>query len=320
MLLLASAFMLNAQEYSSSELAAKANQEGIKLYDKGSYTEAAKKFDEAMKLFEKSEKEDGLKKDREKSELLQRLVNCSAQVKDYNKVVFYMEKQLESSPNDLLLARKISQVYRKYLGDFDKGIAVLVNFDEKKTSLAARKLIAKIYFLEKDYNNAIVWYNKSLELKKDGRTMAKLATALMETGQIDKAIVTLKDYVATNPSKKDKVKIYAHLGTLYEDMADKKNAIAYYQKSMNLEYSYEFNHKLVKLYYESGNFKKTVEAANLLRKNKPKYESYATYMVAMSLYKMNEKSTALTEFKKIEKDKKYGEDAQQFVKLINQEI
>ncbi len=320
MLFMVSVLMLNAQEYTSSQLASKANGDGIALYEKGSYVEAAKKFDEAMKLFEKSEKEDGIEKTNEKSELLQRIVNSYAMAKDYSNLAVYMEKQLAASPNDLVLAKKLSQLYRKMLGDFDKGIKVLVDFDKKRNSLAARKLLAKIYFLEKDFDNAIVWYNKALEIKEDGLTMAKLAQALINTGQNDKAIVTLKNYIATNPKQRDKVRTYNALGKLYEDISDKKNAITYYQKALTLDYDSKYNQKLVNLYYESGNFQKTVESAKLLRKNAPKLDNYATYMVAISLYKMNDKSTAINEFKKIENDKKYGKDAKQFIKSISQEI
>ena len=319
-LFLVAAFMLNAQEYSSSELAAKANKEGTELYQKGSYSEAAAKFEEAMNLFSKSEKEDGIQKNVEKDELIKQLINCNVKMGDFAKVAFYFEKQLEKKPNDYKLAYKISQVYRLKLGDFEKGIKVLVDLDNRKANINARKSLAKIYYNEKDYNNAIIWYNKVLEIKEDGVTMSKLANALIKAGQNEKAIVTLKNYIATNPSKNDKKRTYAALGKLYEDLADKKNAITYYEKSLSLSYDKKYNQKLVKMYFDSNNFKKAIESANLLMKKVPSNKDYATYIVALSLYKMNDKAASLAEFKKIENVKKYSKDAKQYIKAINQEI
>lgn len=65
---------------------------------------------------------------------------------------------------------------------------------------------AEAYFKEKDYENALLHYQKALELQpKDKKAQKKLLEIYLETGKTDEAVLILEELIAEDNSDKDSI-------------------------------------------------------------------------------------------------------------------
>lgn len=87
----------------------------------------------------------------------------------------------------------------------------------------------------------------ALSLKPTSQRYYGLATSNLDTGDIDKAISIFKDGLKLNNNDKE---LYYGLGRCYQTLGDEKNALIYYNKSIELDKTYvkSYNLKALTLY------------------------------------------------------------------------
>ena len=99
----------------------------------------------------------------------------------------------------------------------EKTKLISENFPDKYTIL---KLFSSIYLNLKDYENAIKYYEKLLNYKKENyKVYNNIGTSLFQLGKINRCILAFKNSIAIKPNYAD---AYFNLGIAYEEIGDYK--------------------------------------------------------------------------------------------------
>lgn len=299
-----------------------ANEKGVEaetLYNNKKFVESAQTFEAAIAKLEEAVKTDCIPLDNEKiSRWLELAFNGYYQGKKFEDAIRILDKQLELDPTNYTLVNYKSIILKKYLERIDEAIVVLIKYNTAKRSFKVEKKIASYYADIEDYENAVIWYNKAYEQKKDATVIKNIAVIYRKLGKNSEAITAYEDFIKTNPNKSVLARTYMNLGKLYEDMKNNAKSIENYEKSIDLKYNSNIVLGLITKYYDGNFYDKALEKIALFLKNKPGNND-AIYYRAMIHFNRGEKEQATSDFQIISSDPKYSKLAKGFIESIKSE-
>jgi tetratricopeptide (TPR) repeat protein len=156
-----------------------ANEKGVEaetFYNAKQFVEAAQTFEAAIAKLEEAVKTDDIPLDNEKiSRWLELAFNGYYQGEQFEDAIRIIDKQLVLDPTSYKCVNYKSIILKKYLKRTDEAIVVLKKYNSRKRSFKVEKKIASYYADMKDYENAVVWYKKAYEQKKDATVIKNIA-------------------------------------------------------------------------------------------------------------------------------------------------
>ncbi len=307
--------------YADKPLERVANELGVQgeeLYNSGKYFEAAESFYEAVDKYQEAVEKDGIPEDRNKIDTWYYYAyQAYLNTENFEKALEPLDERIKLDPGNYDLYKEKGIIYNKYLRRTENAITVLVDYDRKYSNLKARKKIAKYYTDLKDFESAIIWYNKALEIKSDDAAVIKnIATLNVELGRDKNAIKAYQDFLETNPKESVLIKTYKNMGALYEKLENTQKSIEYFEKSLNLKFDSKVGLKLITKYYDVGFYDDAMDKIELVLAKKPSNKD-ALYFKAMINYENGEMAIARSDFSRLVNDTKYGKSAQGFIKSID---
>ncbi|MCD4828170.1 MAG: tetratricopeptide repeat protein [Candidatus Cloacimonetes bacterium] len=314
-LMLALAGALLAQGAKPPErLGAEAEAAGDELFNANDKAGAAVKYDEAISHFQQAQAS-GIPMDTEMERVNEKLFKAYYFSKQYMKAIEALEAKMAANPRDYKTVKTIAQLYDQKLGQTDRAIDRLVVFDAANPSFSARKRIAGYYYEQEQMREALEWYQKATELKTDANTIQKIAAIYRELGDNASAVKAYEDFLTTDPTESQKVQTYTNMGALYEGMQNFPKAIASYESVLGLKYDSKVATKLMVLYFDQGDWDKSMAKVNLILSNSAGDET-AIYYRAQIKVKLGDKPGAIADFKLLQNSAKFGADAKANIKAL----
>jgi tetratricopeptide (TPR) repeat protein len=308
-------FAQKSLERIANETAAKADS----LYDAGQYVEAGKKYEEAVVKFEEAVQEMGIPMDNQKVGLWYRNAYASyAKGKDLENAARVMGKRIELDPDNYQLVKVQAHIYKKYLNNIPKAIEILKEYNQRRRTFTVEEKIGHYYIDANDLENALTWFEKAYEQKKDSQVIKNIATIYVKLGNNEKAIQAYENFLETNPSESVLAKTYKNMGALYDDIKKSAQATNYYEKSLKLQYDRNVALLLLSKYYDNKKYDKAKSKAELLL-SKNAADNDALYYRAMINYETGNKQQAKADFEKIRSNPKYSQIAKGFIDSIESE-
>ena len=299
-----------------------ANETGVEaedLFNNGKYVEAAKTFEAAIAKLKEAVNKDGIPLDKERiSKWLENTFQGYFKGKDYENALRILDERLKLDPGSYKLMNNKAIILKKYLKRINEAIVVLKNYNNKKRSFKVERKIGSYYSDLKDYENALIWYNKAYELKKDSKVIKNIANLYIKLGKNAKAIKAYEDFLLTNPKESVLVQTYKNMGALYNELKNTAKSIEYYEKTLSLKFDSGITLLLITKYYDNDAYNKALEKIDILLKNKPGHND-AIYYRAMIKYNRDEKAVAKADFQKLANDPKYSKIAKGFIESIESE-
>lgn len=310
--------ILNAEK-SLERIANETGVEGETLYNSGKFLDAAKAFETAISKLKEAVKEEGIPLDNEKiSRWWEYAFNGYYQGNDFENSLRVLDERLKLHPGNYDLINYKAIVLDSKLKRTGEAINVLKDYDEQNRNFNVEKKIAGYYVDLDDKENALEWFNKAYELKKDSKVIKNIATLYVQLGKNAEAVKAYEDFIQTNPKESVLVQTYKNMGKLYEDMGNYSQANTYYEKSLALKYDSTINLLLIVNYYDRDDFTKCLEKINQMLKNNSG-NADAIYYRAMVKYNQDDKVGAKADFQKII-NSKYSSSAKKFIESINSEL
>lgn len=290
--------------------------EADSLYDANRFLDAARKYEEAYNYFLRAEEEDNIPLVDKITQMLTNMQATYYQGQDYVNTVRIINKRLELEPQNDVFARQIALIYDRDLNQPAQAIATLERFDETTENFAVRRMLGRLYTAQNDDNNALRWYTKAFELRKDPDVLQNIALLHYRTGNPEAAIRAYEDFLDTEPSESILVNVYRNMGKFYDDIGDEQKSIEYYERSNRLRFNRDITLLLVTKYYDLGDFLNAMEKVNQLLRDDPR-NSNAIYYKALILFEEERFSEARAEFEKIRDDRRYGSVARRYIESID---
>ena len=306
---------LSAQDKSQERIAKEMFNEGVNKFEAKQYDAAVESFKNSLEAFNKA-KNDHEKFDTEIKSTLLKLYEVGVTAKNYNIATQYGSEYLKLDPTNEQMVKSLAQTYRVGLNNIPKAVEVWQTFDSRISSFTAKQEIASLYERVNDFTNAVLWYNKALEMRKDADVLQKVASIYINSKEPNKAISIYEDFINTNPSQKELAKTYRNMGTLYKDIKNLSKAIENYEKSLEIEYNKDITTWLLSEYYDIQNFSSAEKHIQTLLSKDAK-NPIAIYFKGCILYGDGKFNEAKIEFQKITGDKTYGNSAEAYIKSIN---
>jgi tetratricopeptide (TPR) repeat protein len=305
-------------EKSLERIANEKGVEGETLFNEGKYLEAASKFETAIAKLKEAVKKEGIPLDNEKiSKWLENTFQGYFQGKDFENAIRILDERLKLDPDNYKLMNNKAIILKKYLGRVDEAIIVLQKYNNKKRSFKVEKKIAGYYSAIEDYQNAVKWYNKAYELKKDSKVIKNIANLYIKLGKNAEAIKAYEDFILTNPKENVLAQTYKNMGSLYENIGSYSKANVHYEKSLALKYDKDINLKLIISYYDNDNFAMAKEKINQ-HLGKKSSDADAIYYRAMIKVNEEDKPGAKADFQKL-LGGKYDKSAKGWIESIESE-
>lgn len=299
-----------------------ANEKGVEgetLYNDKNFVEAAQTFEAAIVKLKEAVKTDGIPLDNEKiSRWLELAFNGYYQGKIFEDAIRILDRQLTLDPTNYAYVNYKAIILKKYLKRVDEAIVALKKYNATKRSFKVEKKIASYYSDIEDYENAIIWYQKAYEQKKDATVIKNIAVIYRKLGKNSDAIAAYEDFIKTNPNESVLARTYKNLGKLYEDMKNNAKSTENYEKSIKLKYNSNIVLILITKYFDGNSYDKALEKITLFLKNKPGNND-AIYYRAMIHYNRSEKEQATADFQIISSDPKYSKLAKGYIESIKSE-
>lgn len=308
---------LFAQEKSKERIAKEYLATGDSLFTAKNFTKSIESYRNSLNTFNDA-KTDLTPFTEEIKGINFKLYAAGLNAKNYEVATQYGEAYLTYDPANEAVVKNLAQVYRIALKNIQKAISLWKNYDDKYNSFTAKQEIAELYSKNKDTSNAILWYNKALEMNKDADVLQKIASLYIDNKQPEKAIKTYQDFISTNPSQRDLGKTYRNMGTLYKDINDNANAIKYYELALNINWDRNIALWLVMQYYDSNGYSNANKHIAIMLERNSK-DNDAIYYKALILYNQENLTEAKTYFEKIKNHPSYGQSAQGYIKSIDSE-
>ncbi|MCD6181014.1 MAG: tetratricopeptide repeat protein [Candidatus Cloacimonetes bacterium] len=306
---------LTAQDKSLERIANETAQAGNDAFQAKDFSLAGQKYEEAVtKLNEATEKE-GIPLDKAKAQQWLNIAYSSfVKAKQFGDAVRILEKRKAMDPGNYKLVKDQALIYKKYLKDTPKAIEVLKVYDDARPSFKAQKKIADYYVGMNDLQNALQWYEKAYDLKKDSNVIKQIAVIHNKLGQNGEAVKAYEDFLKTNPSQAVLIKTYKNMASLYSTMNNEAKAVEYFEKTIELKYDEAVAIVLMTKYFDQENFDASLAKANLiLSKNATQQD--AIYYKGLNLYKKGDNANAKIYLAKVT-DSKYKSSASGFIKSI----
>jgi len=182
-------------EKSLERIANEKGVEGETLFNEGKFLEAASMFETAIVKLKEAVKKEGIPLDNEKiSKWLENTFQGYFQGKDFENAIRILDERLKLDPDNYKLMNNKAIILKKYLSRVDEAIIVLQKYNNKKRSFKVEKKIAGYYSAIEDYQNAVKWYNKAYELKKDSKVIKNIANLYIKLGKNAEAIKAYEGY------------------------------------------------------------------------------------------------------------------------------
>ena len=155
--------------------------------------------------------------------------------------------------------------------------------------------LAKAYHMDGDINNAIILYDKVIDITPTVDTYYSLGIAYKQSGNLKKAIEIYKKALELNP---DNYNVLYNLSVLYKDIDDIKNALKTAQKAEYINPNDEDIHTFIAGLYENvSNYKKSIvhmEKALQFNKNHLYY-----YNLGVLYSKIENKKAAIQNYQNV---------------------
>ncbi len=183
------------------------------------------KYNKANLVLEQNIKIDSLN-----SSVYVEIVDFNMSIADSTKAIDYLNQGLTRMPYDTTLLSCLASLYQKqtkYQLAADTYKYVYEIYPEDKSVLS---LIGYNFLMLGNYNEAIDYYNKALENKKEAGYYKNIGISYSSLGQRDKAIESFEKAIELSPGDDN---IYYNLSILYFNKRDKPNAIKYINKAID---------------------------------------------------------------------------------------
>ncbi|MGM5469445.1 tetratricopeptide repeat protein [Flavobacteriaceae bacterium LMO-SS05] len=259
----------------------------------GNYDEALKNFEASLKVnpndallkYEYAKLLSRTKHFKDASIVFNELVYLDYRNPNYHYELGLALEQLGDSTaiNRFWSAYDLDPTYQKTI------VKIAKQFVEKKEYEAAEKYInkgletyannvelinlkAQNYYINEYYKNAIVWFEKLLQLGENSEFIhRKLSVSYANTYQFEKAIEQLKLVLKDNPEDSNTMYV---IGTYYEELQDFENAEKFVKQSLvlkdvPLDQEYQF---LGKVYNQQKNYAEAIKAFKRAEKENPENE------------------------------------------------
>ena len=166
--------------------------------------------------------------------------NLSRNTEDLNDLVVHFKKRLENKPFDVNLTMSLGSALEQ-LGEISRAKRLYARFSNKKQSAGRIYVrLAEIFFKEKNYQKAKVYYSKSLETKSQlprGSIYLKLAYCCHNLKEFDLgsefAKLALKETIPASLPE-----IHLLIGNLYLKAKNYRQAIRQYLKGLKNSTNY----------------------------------------------------------------------------------
>ena len=245
------------------------------------------------------------------------LAICNKQSGEFDKAISYYEMYLDRNPEDVEVLNTIYRIYKDDLKNDELALNNLKDYAELKQDFGATHRVGDLYKDRNDIDNAILWYEKALLIKKDSNILQKLGTLYRNPSKQmwDKSNQVLEQFVLLNPSQDDLITAYKLIGDNYKNLKNKPKAIEFFEKYLDLEYNEEIATYVCGYYYEIKNNPKTISWANTILQNNPS-NSTAILFRGIARYNMKDMKGAKADFERIKNDPKHGKAASQYLNVI----
>ncbi|MCF7913003.1 MAG: tetratricopeptide repeat protein [Candidatus Cloacimonetes bacterium] len=301
---------------SSERLAREKGVEAEGLWEKGSLSESAQACEEAITLFQKAVAEDEVPNDTALiSHWLTIAFDCYVKTSKLEDALRVLNSMIDLDKENIMLYDQKALLQKK-LERFDDAIATYTYIDSVEPGYKNCKKIASIYKDREDWENALIWYYKSYDLRQDSNTINDIAVINLTLGRNEAAIQAYKDYLATEPAQAAKIRTYKNLGKLYEDLGQIATGLEYYEKSNKLRFDNDITLLLISRYYDLERYDDCQRNITLYLKNKPDAAA-ALYYRAMINYNNGNLLGARSDFEKIQTNPTYGSIAKGYIESIN---
>lgn len=232
-----------------------AYNEGVELYTQKDYQGAIDKFVTSLDLYKKIDTEANPKTDRIR-ELYKNLSVMYYTTKQYPKAIEFYKLRQQYEPDNYQIVISLSTIYEA-MGEKDKELKVLLDWDKNYDEYKISKKIATIYEDNNDLPNAIVYYTDAFNLNpKKVEFLEKIAMFYHKTDETPKAIKAYEDYIATDPADYILRKVYKNLGIFYQNMGQIDKAILAFENSLALKSDKDIAFTVGHLYYDKGDYSK----------------------------------------------------------------
>jgi len=298
-----------------------ANEKGVEgenFFEAGQFAECAVAMEEAIQLFNEAVAEDGIPTDEEKiGTWLSIAFSAYYKANDIENALKIQNERIKFAPDDIALYNNKALVLKK-IKRFDEALEVYMYMNSMKPDYKVCKSIAKIYKGKEDWDNALLWYNNSYNLKQDSKTINNIAVINLQLGRNEAAIQAYKDFLSTKPSSAAMIRTYKNLGKLYEDLGDETNSIMYYKLSLELKYDPLVAMHVIDKFFEMKDYDKCLQDIAAYLEVKPG-NAEVVYYRAQILYDRGDKIGARADFEAIKGDPKYKATAIGFIESIDSE-
>ena len=315
--------VLIAQEMTDREIqqieydAGTAYNEGVELYTQKDYQGAIDKFVTSLDLYKKIDTEANPKTDRIR-ELYKNLSVMYYTTKQYPKAIEFYKLRQQYEPDNYQIVISLSTIYNA-MGEKDKELKVLLDWDKNYDEYKISKKIATIYEDNNDLPNAIIYYTDAFNLNpKKVEFLEKIAMFYHKIGETPKAIKAYEDYIATEPADYILRKVYKNLGIFYQNMGQIDKAILAFENSLALKSDKDIAFTVGHLYYDKGDYsaaKQFLQDVLSIDQNNPQAHYYMG-----KIYREEEQwSKAISEFELIVNNPQLGKFAKEEIDYIKKQ-
>ncbi|HEX37570.1 MAG TPA: tetratricopeptide repeat protein [Candidatus Cloacimonetes bacterium] len=294
-----------------------AYNEGVELFTQKNYQGAIDKFNESLEIYREIDSEENPKTDRIR-ELYKNLSVLFYMTKQFNDAIKYYELRKEYEPDNYQIVISLNSIYES-MGDSDKALQILLDYDENYDEYKVSYKIAKIYEDAGDLENAIIYYKDAFQLNpKKVEFLEKIAIMYHKTGQTPKAIQAYEDYISTKPADYILRKVYKNLGIFYQNMGLIDDAIAAFEKSFALKSDKDIAFTLGQLYYDKAQYqtaKQYLQSVLAIDQNNPQ----AHYYMGKIYREEGQWDKAIAEFELIVNNPQLGKFAKEEIEFIQKQ-
>ena len=313
---LAMFFTLFAQDRSPERIAREHLAAGDSLFTtERDFTGAIESYRQALNLF-KELNSDVTPYNLEIRRALNNLYIAGQNARNWEITTRYGEELLLMEPSNEAVVRQLAQIYRVGMNDIPRAIAVWVRYDESFDSFLAKQEIADLYGRNNDTQNAIIWYQRALEMNKDADLLNKLALLYENNNQPDRAIEVYNDFIASEPSRRQLGIAYKNMGTMYQNMNNLNLAIQNYERSLEIDFDRQVSLWLVMQYFDRGNFERANHHIDIMI-SRSANDNDAIFYKAQILFADGRFAEARPLFQRLTSHATYGRDALRFIEIID---
>lgn len=225
--------------------------------------------------------------------LLISLPNASGELKttdskNEQKKISDLEQAIQKDPTLVNIYIELAKAYSKKK-EYEKAINYLNKALELNSDANTYLEVGKIYFDTSEFKKAISSFKKSLKLNPNlWKNHLYLSWAYVITGHLDKAVDYLKQSFKKNLDPQQIGYLQIQLGLIYLSQENYTKALNIY-KNMLTKYKNlpgllaGAQNCIAKVYYEKGDFKKAENALNVLLQKLQKYKTPANEIYLDSL-------------------------------------